>query len=249
MARSWVFYCIVKMLMTKTRDKNHSIRKASIIAGASLLLMTILAAYANFGVLERLTVSGDTANTAYNFSNSIGSVRVAILCFLLVVVIDVIVALALYRVLAPVHKGISKLAALFRLLYAGVFVAAITQLIQISQARGGEAYANYIQDNYSGNYIMNIENNFNAFHVIWSVGLILFGIHLLLIGYLAYKASYMPKFLGILLAIAGLGYLIDSLGYLYISNYNANIAGITFIGEAILIFWLLIKGRRVKVQG
>ena len=167
--------------------------------------MAVLAAYANFGVLERLVVDGSTLDSAYNFSNSIGSVRVVILCFLAVAILDIVVALALYRVFSSVNRRLAKLAALFRLVYAGVFIVAITQLIQISAARSGEAYANYAMSNYGGDYILNIEHNINAFYMIWDAGLILFGVHLLIIGYMAYRASVMPKFLGILLAIAGVG--------------------------------------------
>ena len=41
---------------------------------------------------------------------------------------------------------------------------------------------------------------------------IFFGLHLALLGYLIFKSGYIPRILGILLAIAGLGYLIDYLG-------------------------------------
>ncbi len=232
--------------MKDSKNKNYSISTASMVAGVGLLLMAILAAYANFGVLKHLESGSDTP---YNFSNSIGSVRIAIVCFLLVAVLDIIVALALYRVLTPVHKSLSRLAALSRLLYAGVFIVAVTQLIRVSMARGGDAYATYFRSDFAGNYITNIENNINAFHMIWSAGLILLGVHLLLIGYLAYKASYMPKFLGILLAFAGLSYLVDGLGALYIMDYSTNLARVAFIGEVTLIFWLLVKGRNLKVSG
>ncbi|MFJ2239319.1 DUF4386 family protein [Streptomyces sp. NPDC087859] len=46
---------------------------------------------------------------------------------------------------------------------------------------------------------------------IWNAGLIFFGIHLLL-GLLAFRSDYVPRVLGVLLALAGLGYLVDSLG-------------------------------------
>lgn len=229
--------------MKKSKNKN-TIGKASLVAGIGLLLMAVLAGYANFGILKRLEVGGDAP---YNFANSIGSVRVAVVCFLLVAILDVIVALALYRVLAPASKFLSKLAALFRLLYAGVFIVAVTQLIQISIARGGTAYANYVRSGYNTNFIRNIESNINAFHMIWDAALILFGLHLLLVGYLAYRVNYMPKLLGLLVAIAGLGYLADSFGARYISGYSVKVASVTFIGEVVLMLWLLVKGSRLKI--
>jgi hypothetical protein len=83
-----------------------------------------------------------------------------------------------------------------------------------------------------------------AFELIWQAGLILFAVHLLLIGYLAYRSGFMARVFGILLVVAGLGNLIDGLGTLLIPGYVISLAQFTFVGEVALIFWLLIKGRR-----
>jgi len=88
----------------------------------------------------------------------------------------------------------------------------------------------------------------DAFYDIWNVGLILFGLHLLLIGYLAYKSGYVPKPVGVLLVIAGFGYLVDSFGTLLVSDYSVNVAAFTGVGEVVLLIWLLVKGRRVTEQ-
>lgn len=74
--------------------------------------------------------------------------------------------------------------------------------------------------------------------------LILFAVHLLLIGYLAYRSGFMATGLGILLVLAGLGYLLDGLGTLLMPGYSVSVAQFTFVGEVALIFWLLIRGRR-----
>ncbi|MGB7876995.1 MAG: DUF4386 domain-containing protein, partial [Anaerolineales bacterium] len=60
--------------------------------------------------------------------------------------------------------------------------------------------------------------------------------------YLVFKSGYIPKILGILVIVAGLGYLIDNIGKLLSPNYNVTIAMFTFIGEVLLIFWLLWRG-------
>lgn len=232
--------------MRNAKNKNYSVGKASTVAGICLLLVIVLTAYANFGVIRHLEAGSDTP---YNFSNSIGSVRIAIVCLLVVAVLNIIVALALYRVLAPVHKSLSKLATLFRLLSAGVFIIALTQLLQISIARGGARYIDYVQSSYGGDYITSIQNNVDAFHIIRKAGLILLGLHLLLIGCLAYRATYIPRVVGVLLAAVGLGYFVGSLVALHGPDYSTAITGVAFIGEAVFIFWLLLKGRRLKAVG
>ena len=82
------------------------------------------------------------------------------------------------------------------------------------------------------------------FDDIWSLGLGLFGIHLLLIGWLAFTSGFVPRFIGVLVAIAGAGYLIDSLGGLLYAPYSFELASLTFIGEVVLMVWLLVFAAR-----
>ena len=86
------------------------------------------------------------------------------------------------------------------------------------------------------------------FQDIWHVSLILFGLHLVLIGYLACKSGYVPRVLGVLLVIAGGGYLVDSFSALLVPGYSVNVAAFTFIGEALFMLWLLAKGRNVTLR-
>ena len=85
----------------------------------------------------------------------------------------------------------------------------------------------------------------DAFDTVWHVGLVLCGVHLLLIGYLAYRSGFMSKVIGILLLVASLGYVVDAFGVVLSAGYTAGISRFTFVGEAVLIFWLLFKGRRM----
>ena len=80
-----------------------------------------------------------------------------------------------------------------------------------------------------------------------------FGLNLFVLGYLLFKSRYVPRIIGVLLALLSLGYLIQSFGNILFPSYEAMITRISMvflgpgtIGEFGLIFWLLIKG--VKVQ-
>jgi len=79
---------------------------------------------------------------------------------------------------------------------------------------------------------------------IWSFGLGLFGIHLLLIGWLAFRSGFVPRFIGVLVLIAGAGYLVDSFGGLLSATYTFELASFTFIGEVVLMIWLLLFAAR-----
>ncbi|MCU1518258.1 MAG: hypothetical protein JWQ75_2979, partial [Pseudarthrobacter sp.] len=72
-------------------------------------------------------------------------------------------------------------------------------------------------------------------------------LHLLLIGYLAYRSGFMARIFGVLLIIAGLGYLADGFLTVLAPDFTFSFALYVFVGEVALIFWLLIMGRRTVV--
>ena len=225
--------------LNTSRFADISIRKSALVAGFGLLLMAILAPIANFGVFETLIVPGDATATADNIMASPGLFRTGIFVFLIVAILDVVVAWALYILLKPVNKSLSLLAAWLRVVYAAIFVSALSQPLIVLQLLNGSEYLKVFETN---QLHVQVLLSLNAFIDEWNMGLVIFGLHLLVLGYLAFKSGNIPKILSILVIIAGLGYLIDNLGKLLSPNYNVTIAMFTFIGEVLLIFWLLWKG-------
>jgi hypothetical protein len=215
------------------RPTGPSVRRASIVAGTGYLLLSILAGFGNYGVLAHLVTTGNAIKTADAITASRGLFVLGIGSLAAVAVLDVIVALALLKVFSPVSKRLSRLAAGLRIVYAGVFALAIYQLVGVLHVLG------------NGNQAL---QGVSAFNNIWNGGLMLFGLHLLLLGYLAYKSGYVPKWLGILIAVAGFGYFFDSVASVFSLGLTMKIASLTFIGEVALILWLLIKGRHITLS-
>ncbi|MCF7807046.1 MAG: DUF4386 domain-containing protein [Candidatus Marinimicrobia bacterium] len=207
-----------------------SLRSAALITGFSLLLMAILAPIANFAILESLIIPGDALTTVSNIEGAQGQFRMAIFLFLLVAILDIIVAWALFVLLKPVNREWSLLAAWFRLIYSGVLVISLGNHMNVLSLLG--------DDSAMGQIMLFLA----AFNNEWALGLIIFGFHLLLVGYLAFRSGYINRWLGILVFIAGLGYVIDGLGAVLFANYDLNLAMFTFVGEVLLIFWCLWKG-------
>jgi hypothetical protein len=214
-----------------------------LVAGVGLLMLAVLAALANFGVVERLVTEGDAFRTALDISGSEGLFRWGIAALVLVVVLDVVVAWALQQFFQGVHRELSMLAAWLRISYAAVFLVAIGQLIGVLRLLGDEQYLkSYSADQLHTEVMLKTD----AFHDIWNASLVLFGVHLLVIGYLAHRSGVVPRLIGILLAVAGLGYLVDSFGAILIASHSFQVSGITFIGEALLMIWLLARGNRSR---
>ena len=208
----------------------RSQRKASLTAGIALALLAALSVFGNFIAINPLVTPGDAAKTAQSILASETMFRWGIASLILVAIGDIIVASALLTLFRPVNRGVSTAAAWFRAAYAAVYLTGISQLLIAVTvvAEPGQA-----------------SRAIEAFNTIWQASLILFAVHLLLEGYLAYRSGFMPKVFGILLVIAGLGYLTDGFGAVLISGYSFGIGRFTFVGEVALILWLLIKGTRM----
>ena len=222
----------------KSTNSGLSMKNAALITGFSLLLMAVFAPIANFGIVESLVVPGDPALTVDNINNAENDFRMAIFLFFIVALLDVIVAWSIFYLLLPVDRSLSLLGAWLRLVYAAILVIALGNYLNILDLLWGET-SNLLTGNLlNAQVIMSLD----AFHNAWGLGLIVFGFHLLVVGYLAYKADHIPSWLGILILIAGLGYAVDGLGGVLSSSYNLQLAMFTFIGEVLLIFWCLWVG-------
>ncbi len=216
-----------------------SLATAALVAGTGLLLMAVLSMI-SVPLLEGFAVPGDPAATASNIAGNEFQFRLAVVGLLLVIALDVVVAWALYVFLAPVHASLSLLAAVFRLVYAAVFAAAVANLATILELLNGDATAGAVGTD------QHVFANYAAFASGWDVGLALFGLHLVLVGYLVFRSEYVPRLLGLLLAVAGVGYLVDSFGVLLAADYGLQITLFTFVGEVVFFGWLLYRGRTIR---
>src|SRR5215217_8406561 len=214
---------------TTVNHDTQSLRRASLTAGLALALIIVLALFGAYGAVGALVTPGDAGRTAQDILGSEGLFRWGIASLFLVVILDIVVAAALFTVFEPVNRSVSTMAAWFRATYAAVYLVAISQLVVALGLLGDPDQALRAVD---------------AYDTIWHVGLILFGVHLLLLGILAYRSDFIPRIFGILLVIAGLGYLADGFAAVLIPDYSMNISAFTFVGEATLMLWLLIKGSR-----
>jgi hypothetical protein len=224
---------------------DHAMHESALVAGIGLLVMAVLAGLANFGAIERLVTDGDATKTAHDILASPGWFRFAIVAMVLVAILDVIVAWALFVFLKPVHEGASRLAAWMRVAYAAVFAVAVSQLVGTLNLLSD---ADYLKTFSAAQLRTQALLKIDAFHDIWNVSLVFFGLYLVLIGALAFRSGYVPKFVGVLVVIAGIGYLVDSFGSLLVANYSLKVGALTFVGEVVLMIWLLVKGRSVATR-
>ncbi len=231
--------------------KDLSQRSVAIVAGVAFLIMTIAAVFAYGFVFGNLIVPGDGTATADKIRASVMLFRSGICSFLIVLICDVVVAWALFVFLKQVNKSLSLLTAWLRLVYAAILGIALLNLVIVLLLLSGADYLTvFTTDQLHAQVMLFLK----AFNVEWSIGLVVFGFHLFLLGCLVYKSGYIPRILGVLLIIASLGYLITNFANLLLPNYENYKAIIEpvlsvpmAVGELSLAFWLLFKGGKRPV--
>ena len=222
-----------------------SLRSAALIAGLGLLLMVVAAPFAELFVFPKLVVPGNALETTQNIIANKTLFASAIFGYLITFLCDLVVAWALYVLLKPVHENLSLLTAWFRLVYTMIALDALLNLVTVLRILNTSAILIGSQlDQFSAQVMLSIQ----SFRSHWYFGLIFFGIHLGLLGYLAIRSKYIPSILGILLIIAGSGYLLTNLKPLLFPNINLDFAEYTFYGELVFMLWLLIKGPKIQEQ-
>lgn len=220
----------------------------ALFAGIGYLFIFVSGIFANFFVLENMMISGDPSATASNILSNFGQFKTGVFSFVVMVVFDVLLAWALYLIFKPVNQKISLLSSWLRLVNGAIFAIALFTLFDVAQLLSGKGFLEVFQpDQLNAQVLLKLE----SFNSGWLIGLIFFGIHLLFLGYLIIRSGFVPKLIGLLLVIAGMGYLVDSFAQLFMSNYQdyasvfmlvVVVPGV--IGELSLTIWLLIKGAR-----
>ena len=157
---------------------------------------------------------------------------------LLVVAFRLIVMLLFYELFKPVNKSISLLAVYFNIAVTTVQAAMCIFLLTPLILLGGEHYLTaFTPDQLYALALVAMK----LYHFCYTIALAFFGCYDLLIGYLAFKSTFIPRPIGVLMGITGLGWLTFFIPPIaaYLLPYNS-IAGA--IGEGSMILWLLVMG-------
>lgn len=233
----------------KNQMTDISLNRIALLTGVGYLIIFVTGFFSNFFVVESLVVPGDPSTTMENLASNKLLFRAGIYSFIIMVVLDVILAWTLYILLEPVNKRLSLLSGWLRLVNSTIFGIALYNLLSVQHILHDTEYLAILCDGQIQAQVMVL---FRTFNDTWLIGLVFFSIHLFVLGFLIFKSGYIPRIIGILLIIAAAGYLIDSSANFLLADYSdyeniflliVAVPGI--IGELSFTLWLLIKGRNL----
>jgi len=219
-----------------------SIKNTARLAGLLYLALAALSAFGLVYVPSMLIVPGDAAATANNIVTSESLFRLGFVSNLIAFTVNIFVALLLYKLLKPVNRGIASLMVI--LILMGLAIGMLNELNQFAALLilGSDHLTAFtaVQSQALASLFLDIyEHGFTIAHIFW-------GLWLFPMGYLVFRSGFLPKVIGVLLIVAGLGYLTDFTLFFLFPDITVTVSDFTFVGEVVLILWLLIRGVNVK---
>jgi len=208
------------------------------MAGFFYLLVFLLGFFELFAS-GRLVVSGNAAATAANILAHESLFRLGWAANLLATASYIAVTALFYELFVPVSRSLSRLAAFFSLVGCAIGAASgFVRLAPLAILGGGAPTASV----FSAEQSQALAYTFlRLYSQAYNIGLVFFGFYCLLIGYLIYKSTFLPRILGVLMMIAGLGWL-TFLWPPLANSLSPYILLPGILGEGSLTLWLLIAG-------
>lgn len=223
---------------------DNSQRVAAKVAGVAGLLAFLIVVFGNYALLSPLVVPGNAVETARNFSAHQTQVRLALICFLTYGVCVVALLSALYVILKPVDRTLALMGALFRLVFAMLWLLTTLNLLGALRLIGNAPYLQVFEVNHlQGLSRLQVAASFDDYYV----GLPFFSLAATTCSYLWLKSSYIPKGLAIFGVIASAWCVICAFIFLIFPSFDKTVNAYWFdspmaIFELILSLWFLFKG-------
>ena len=223
------------------------IKRQARIAGLLYLLASIPAVFSWVYVPTKLIVTGDATATANRIRASETLFRLSIGSELIGLILFIFVVLALYRLFSPVNeKHALAMATLLLMSLPISFVSVVNEIAALIVVSGASFLSVFDQHQLDALAYLFIRLDGQGF----VVAQIFWGLWLFPFGALVIRSGFIPRFLGYLLFIAGVGYIANSVAALIVPAYRHTVAQFADrlqMAEMPIIFWLLIWGAKIPL--
>ena len=225
--------------------RQHALAQAR-VAGLLYLIIIVCAGFSQGYVRSTLIVPADPAATATAILGAEGLFRLGFVADLVAFLADAAVAVLLYLLLKPVSHTVSLLAAAFRLI-AHPAIGSLNLLnhwAALLLLDAGGPLASFEPAQLQALSLVAVDLHASGYLIAGAF----FGVHCALLGYLLYRSVLFPRFLGVLLVAAALGYLTETFTHFIAPTYadlgSAMVVVTASVAEVTLCLYLIIKGVR-----
>jgi Domain of unknown function (DUF4386) len=223
-------------------NSTFSSKKKAKLAGLFYLLNVVAGVFGLIYVSSIINISGNSGNIVNNLLKHELLFRFGILIRLVSSVPWLLLAITLYRLFKEVNSfGATLMFAWMTLSIPIGFIAEGFNICGLMIAKGELLKSTDLVQKQE--YVMLLLNTYNY---IISISELFWGLWLIPFGFLIYRSGFIPRLLGGLLLLGGIGYIIDFSTFLVFPIYKLSVGQFTLLlgsaGEITIMLWLLIKG-------
>jgi len=223
---------------------DDSQRTAAKVAGVVGLITFAIVVFGNYVLLNPLIVPRNAVDTARNILAHQTQFRIALVCFVVYGIGCVVLLSSLYVIFAHVNRGLALAGALFRLVFAMLWLIAPLNSLAALRLLGDASYLKVFEpDRLQALARVQLAGSFDDYYV----GLPFFGLAATVCAWLWLKSNYIPRGLSIFGVIASAWCVLCALVYLVFPNFNKIVNDYIFdspmaLFELIVSVWLIVKG-------
>jgi hypothetical protein len=208
------------------------------MAGVSYLVGALLSVLGQMVVLGMIVVSGNATATVANMLSHETLFRLGFVLSVMTVPFHLVWAVLFNGLFRPVNRNVSLLAGFVMLMACMMWtLSSLLYLAPLLVLQGKIALSAFAPEQMQAVVLTLLKLNAFAY----DIGLVFFGFWYVLIGYLIFRSTFLPRIIGALGVLAGFGYLTllwQPLAH-YLYPYNLALAG---PGEISLLLWLIVRG-------
>jgi hypothetical protein len=202
------------------------------------LLVIACGIVAQVFIADGLVVANDADKTAANILANTSRYRLAFTIFLIEMAAQVATTVMFYELLEPVHRTVARLSAIMGLVASGIKTFARVFYYAPLVLLSGAPYLSVIEPaQLAALSLVAIRINNQAA----AIALVFFGFETVLRGWLIYRSCFLPRMLGVISMVGGVGwltYLWPPLG----SQAFRFVALFAVAGVILTTGWLLVRG-------
>ena len=220
----------------------ESPNKLARMTGILYFLVILTGVASEVMVHNFIIVPGDISTTVNHIAAYEPIFRLGFVISLARFAVFICMVLALYKLLRPVNRDWSLVMVAFALVSISIGMVSLLFQYAAPLLLSSNGYSTlFTTDQWQAQmqFFINMQRLGDKAAQILTVWL-------LPLGYLIYKSGFLPKILGVLMVMAGVGYVTDFLVFFLLPNLNWQVAGLAFLAELPFPFWLLIKGVNIE---
>lgn len=187
-----------------------------------------------------MMMTGDAATTAEQLRANEGLFRLGFAAYLVEAFSDVVLAWLLYVLLKPVHRELALLSAFFGLVSMALF--ATTKMLYFAAPMFLKE-SGYLTA-FSPDQLESLASIFlNFYAVLGGVSMLFYGTAWIIRGYLTFRSVYLPRFLGVLMLVAGVGFAAKTITAVLAPAYSSDfLLAPMFVNIVAVSIWMLVRG-------